>query len=361
VPTVRGRFEELKELNGQTQEGGEEELFFLPALSPAEEGERADVFLARQLGITRSFAQKLIREGRLEKLSEQLSSNSSNSSNSPNSLNYLNSRSPARTAITKPSRKIVPGETSFIVRVPPPETLEIEPEDVPFEVVYEDAFLLVVNKPAGLVVHPAPGHWRGTLVHGLLKRYPDMGPFNNVRRPGIVHRLDATTSGLMLAAREQRTMDLLQKAFKERAMEKRYLALAHGTFAATAREGVLEGPIGRHPAHRLKMAVVEGGRPSTTEYRVLWSRNGFSLVVCKLVTGRTHQIRVHMAAAGRPLAGDALYGAKEPLQNAPLSGRVFLHSWRLAFTHPVTGQALRFTCPLPEELRAYLAGIARAP
>ncbi|MDR1649977.1 MAG: RluA family pseudouridine synthase [Synergistaceae bacterium] len=339
MPTVRGRFEEL---NGQTQEGGEEELFSLPALSPSGEGERADVFLARQLGITRSFAQKLIREGRLEKLSS-----GSLSSGSP---------APVKTAITKPSRKIVPGETSFVVRVPPPETLEIEPEDVPFEVVYEDAFLLVVNKPAGLVVHPAPGHWRGTLVHGLLKRYPDMGPFNNVRRPGIVHRLDATTSGLMLVAREQRTMDLLQKAFRERTLEKRYLALARGTFAAAAREGVLEGPIGRHPAHRLKMAVVEGGRPSTTEYRVLWSRNGFSLVVCKLVTGRTHQIRVHMAAAGRPLAGDALYGAKE----TPLElGRVFLHSWRLAFTHPVTGQALRFACPLPKELRAYLTGIAR--
>jgi 23S rRNA pseudouridine1911/1915/1917 synthase len=173
-----------------------------------------------------------------------------------------------------------------------------------------------------------------------------MGPFNNVRRPGIVHRLDATTSGLMLVAREQRTMELLQEAFRERTVEKRYLALAHGSFAAAAREGVLKGPVGRHPAHRLKMAVVEGGRPSVTEYRVLWSRNGFSLVVCKLITGRTHQIRVHLSAAGHPLAGDTLYGAQETLG----LGRVFLHSWRLAFTHPVTGQLLRFTCPLPAEL-----------
>jgi 23S rRNA pseudouridine1911/1915/1917 synthase len=135
-------------------------------------------------------------------------------------------------------------------------------------------------------------------------------------------------------------------------MDKRYLALAHRVFPAAAREGILEGPIGRHPAHRLKMAVVEGGKPSVTEYRVLWSRNGFSLVVCKLVTGRTHQIRVHMAAAGHPLAGDALYGARE----TPGFGlsRVFLHSWRLAFTHPVTGQTLRFICPLPEELRRFL-------
>jgi 23S rRNA pseudouridine1911/1915/1917 synthase len=290
----------------------------------SQESERADIFLSRRLGVTRSFAQKLIREGRLERLPEF---------------------SPG--IIIKPSHKIVPGET-YLVRVPPPETLEIEPEDVPFEVVHEDAFLLVVNKPAGLVVHPAPGHWRGTLVHGLLKRYPDMGPFNNVRRPGIVHRLDATTSGLMLVAREQRTMELLQRAFKERTVEKRYLALAHGVFDARSREGVLEGPVGRHPTHRLKMAVVEGGRPSATEYRVLWDRNGFSLVVCGLLTGRTHQIRVHMAAAGHPLAGDALYGAKE----TPGLGldRIFLHSWRLAFTHPITGQPLRFTCPLPGEL-----------
>jgi 23S rRNA pseudouridine1911/1915/1917 synthase len=196
-----------------------------------------------------------------------------------------------------------------------------------------------------------------------------MGPFNNVRRPGIVHRLDATTSGLMIAAREQRTMDLLQKAFKDRTIEKHYLALAHGNFATAAREGILEGPVGRHPTHRLKMAVVEGGRPSVTEYRVLWSRKGFSLVVCKLLTGRTHQIRVHMAAAGHPLAGDTLYGAKERLEllnpkeekenpsHEPSSGRVFLHSWRLAFTHPITEQPLRFTCPLPGELIHFLQGI----
>ncbi|MDR2174870.1 MAG: RluA family pseudouridine synthase, partial [Synergistaceae bacterium] len=288
-----------------------------------QEGERADVFLSRRLGITRSFARKLIQEGRLEPLS---------------------GRSSHRITM-KPSHKVAAGET-YLVRVPPPETLEIEPEDVPFGVVYEDAFLLVVNKPAGVVVHPARGHWRGTLVHGLLKRYPDMGPFNNELRPGIVHRLDATTSGLMIAAREQRTMDLLQKSFRDRTIEKRYLALAHGAFPAAAREGILEGPIGRHPANRLKMAVVEWGRPSTTEYRVLWSRSGFSLVICRLVTGRTHQIRVHMAAAGHPLAGDVLYGAAE----TPGFGRIFLHSWRLGFTHPVTGQALRFTCPLPGEL-----------
>jgi 23S rRNA pseudouridine1911/1915/1917 synthase len=290
--------------------------------------ERLDVFLARRLGITRAFAQKLIREGRV----------------SPEEVKIK--------LLLKPSAKVLPGG-SFIVSIPPPQTLEIEPEDVPFTVVHEDPYLLVIDKPAGLVVHPAPGHWRGTLVHGLLFRYPGLraqglGLFNNVARPGIVHRLDATTSGLMLAAREQKTMETLQKAFKERTIEKNYLALAQGRFAL--REGIFEGPIGRHPQNRLKMAVVEGGRSAATEYRVLWNRARYSLLVCKLLTGRTHQIRVHLAAAGRPLAGDVLYGG----QRIPGFDRVFLHSWRLGFTHPATGRPLSFTSPLPEDLRRCL-------
>ena len=281
---------------------------------------RLDVFLSQQLGVARSFAQKMIKEGHV-------------STEGGGKL--------------KPSTPVAAGDL-FTVALPPPETLEIEPEDVPFDVVYEDRWLLVVDKPAGLVVHPAPGNWRATLVHGLLWRYPDMGPFNNVQRPGIVHRLDATTSGLMLVAREQKTMELLQKAFKERSVKKEYLALVQGNFERAV--GVLEGPIDRHPQNRLKMAVVEGGRPSTTEYRVLWNRGNAALVVCKLITGRTHQIRVHMAAAGHPLVGDVLYGARE----VPDFKRVFLHSWRLAFVHPITGQDLNFRCPLPWELREHL-------
>jgi 23S rRNA pseudouridine1911/1915/1917 synthase len=302
------------------------------AVTAAGAGGRMDVFLSHELGVPRAVAARLIREGRV-----------------------LLSGSAGRAGPLKPSRQAAPGEV-FSVRMPPPETLEIEPEDVPFDVVHEDPYLLVIDKPAGLVVHPAPGHWRGTLVHGLLWRYPDLGPFNNVRRPGIVHRLDAGTSGLMLAAREQRTMELLQKDFKERAIEKFYLSLARGGFRR--REGVLEGPIGRHPSDRLKMAVVEGGRPAATEYRILWERGGYSFVVCKLLTGRTHQIRVHLAAAGHPLAGDPLYG--ERTEKSDLR-RVFLHSWKLAFTHPVTGQRLSFTRPLPKELRAFLKTLGAPP
>ncbi|MDR1978037.1 MAG: RluA family pseudouridine synthase [Synergistaceae bacterium] len=316
------------------EKNGRELDFFADAGEPvspperftAETTERLDISISRQLGVTRAFARKLIEEGRVEIDGLGLSRR------------------------IKPSYKIAGGD-SVVVSVPPPETLEIEPEDVPFQVVYEDRHLLVVNKPAGLVVHPAPGHWRGTLVHGLLFRWPDLGPFNNVTRPGIVHRLDATTSGLMLVAREQKTMESLQKAFKERSVEKSYLALVHNQFERL--RGTLEGPIGRHPQNRLKMAVVEGGRPSATEYRVLWNRPGYAFAICGLLTGRTHQIRVHMATAGHPLVGDVLYGAK----GLPNFARVFLHSWRLAFTHPSTGQPLTFTCPLPGELREQLTAL----
>lgn len=282
-------------------------------------GERLDVFLARRLGITRSFAQRLVREGRARCEGRKL----------------------------KPSSRVAEG-TAYGVELPPPETLEIEPEPVDFRVVHEDEDLLVVDKPAGLVVHPAPGHWRGTLVHGLMWRYPDMGPFNNVRRPGIVHRLDATTSGLMVVARRQDAMERLQSGFRERSVEKTYLALVHGALART--EGTLSGPIGRDPVNRLRMAVVEGGRPALTGYRVLWSHGGFSLVRCALFTGRTHQIRVHLSALGHPLVGDGLYGAP----GEPEFARVFLHSWRLAFEHPRTGVPMTFRSCLPGELRGCL-------
>jgi 23S rRNA pseudouridine1911/1915/1917 synthase len=293
----------------------------------AQISERLDISLARQLGITRAFAQKLIREGHV-------------------SLESLNDPS----FKIKPSYKISEGQ-SFSVSIPPTQILGIEPEDVFFEVAHEDPYLLVIDKPAGLVVHPASGHWTGTLVHGLLFRYPDLGPFNNVARPGIVHRLDATTSGLMLVAREQRTMEALQKDFKERAIEKYYLALVQGRFKRQT--GIIEGPIGRNPQNRLKMAVIEGGRDSATEYRVLWNSANYALLICKLLTGRTHQIRVHLAAEGHPLVGDTLYGA----QRIEGLNRVFLHSWRLAFNHPVTSRPLSFTSLLPQDLRQCLANL----
>ena len=291
-------------------------------------GARLDVFLSGALGITRSFAQRLIKDGRV-------------SGEGAKGL--------------KPSSRVPVGEEYSII-LPEPEGMEIEPEPVDFDVVYEDEDLIVISKPAGLVVHPAPGHWRGTLVHGLLWRYPEMKQLHSPLRPGIVHRLDATTSGLMIVARRQPVMETLQSMFQERQVTKQYLALIHGTPARS--EGTLSGPIARDPDNPLRMAVIDGGRPALTGYRVLWSRPAqrdtcrMSLVICSLFTGRTHQIRVHMAALGHPLVGDTLYGAPE---SDEITDRVFLHSWRLAFQHPVTAAPLAFCLPLPEELKAYLS------
>lgn len=284
-------------------------------------GERLDVFLCRALGVTRSFAQRLLKEGRV-----------------------------AGEGKLKPSARVLPA-ARYQVTLPPPEGMEIEPEPVDFDVVYQDRDLAVVNKPAGLVVHPAPGHWRGTLVHGLLHRWPETRLLRNRLRPGIVHRLDAGTSGLMVVALRQEVMEELQRMFQERRVTKEYIALLQGAPSSPA--GTLSGPIARDPDNPLRMAVVEWGRPSLTGYRLLWSRWGASLAVCSLHTGRTHQIRVHMAALGCPLAGDALYGASLGGE----LGRVFLHSWRLAFPHPVTGAPLDFRLPLPGELAAYLAAL----
>ena len=216
--------------------------------------------------------------------------------------------------------------------------------------VYDDEDVIVVNKPAGLVVHPAPGHWSGTLVHGLLFRYPDLGALNGVQRPGIVHRLDATTSGLMVVARNGLAQEGLFKDFKERRVHKEYLALCWGE--PPRAEGSVKYPIGRDPYSRLKMACVEDGREAWTDYKKLWSFGGKSLVICRLHSGRTHQIRVHMQALRCPLVGDRLYAPSRPSPFGP--ERVFLHSWKLGFTHPRTREEMRFVRPLPPELVNYL-------
>ena len=222
-------------------------------------------------------------------------------------------------------------------------------EPVDFEVVYEDADILIVNKPAGVVVHPSPGNWRNTLVNGLVYRYPEMKKLTAWLRPGIVHRLDATTSGLMVVARtEQATLEL-QKMFKEREVDKKYIALAHGR--PKRLEGTISGPIDRDPDNFLKMAIVAGGKPSLTGYKVLWTRNNISMVEFKLYTGRTHQIRVHFAGLGCPLVGDCIYGAPE--KDSEL-GRVFLHSWRLSFKHPVTGEQMTFKQNITPDFTDYI-------
>lgn len=269
---------------------------------------RTDIFLAEQLERTRSAIQSLIKAGKI--------------------LTEDGTRA-------KSSRKVSEGQ-KFIAEIP--ESLNmtyLRAEPVDFEVVYEDDYLVVVSKPAGIVVHPAPGNWRNTLVNGLVYRYPELRVMTNWLRPGIVHRLDGGTSGLMVVARKQNILLQLQAMFKERTVHKHYIALAHGV--PEKREGILSGPIARDPDNPLRMIIAEGGKPSLTGYKVLWSMNGISLVECELFTGRTHQIRVHMSALGCPLVGDKLYGA-----NDEGLGRVYLHSWKLEFTHPVTGEAMKF-------------------
>lgn len=314
------------EEDGFTQsERSEDEGMQSFTVSDELDGHRLDFAVSRLLGLSRGFAQKIIKSGGAELI-------------------------PPRRI--KSSLKVESGDI-LKVQVPPQDELELEAEDIAFEVLYSDHDLAVINKPAGLVVHPAPGHWTGTLVHGLLYKFPDLGAMNGVKRPGIVHRLDSTTSGLMVVAKNGLAQESLCHEFKERRVNKEYLALCWGT--PPRKSGSIDLPIARDPYNRLRMAAVEDGRDSKTDYQTLWSRGGYSLLRCVLHSGRTHQIRVHMQAIRCPLVGDTLYapGRKSPFDEK----RIFLHAWKLAFTHPRTRQHMVFNCPLPDELTSFLRGI----
>lgn len=252
---------------------------------------------------------------------------------------------------TKASLKVKAGDSLTLEMRPTQQSQAFRPEAMDIEVVYEDEHLLVVNKPAGLVVHPAPGNWSGTLLNGLLARDPKA---LLVPRAGIVHRLDKDTSGLMVVARERATMDALVAMIAARTVHRQYLALAHKPWAGNARRTVTQ-PIGRDPRNRLRMAVVDlashAGKPARTDFRLLEGADQGCWVECTLHTGRTHQIRVHMASIGHPLVADVLYGG------APVGAlqRQALHAFRLAFTHPVTGQPLELHAPLPLDMRDALS------
>jgi 23S rRNA pseudouridine1911/1915/1917 synthase len=228
-----------------------------------------------------------------------------------------------------------------------------EPDDVPLEIVHEDADLMVVDKPAGLVVHPAPGHWRGTLMNGLLRARPDSA---GLPRAGIVHRLDKDTSGLMMVARSERGFERLTAALAARAIGRRYVAVVEGVPPARF---TVDVPIGRDPRDRLRMAVVplERGRPAVTHVERLASTQRVSTVECRLETGRTHQIRVHLAHQGHPLVGDTTYGGRAFAGFA----RQALHAWRLELSHPVSGAALAFASPLPADLVGLLSALGLPP
>lgn len=255
--------------------------------------------------------------------------------------------------VTKASTKVKAGDELLVELRPTPQSQAFKPEAMALEIVFEDAYLMVINKPAGLVVHPAPGNWSGTLLNGLLA-YDSQAVF--LPRAGIVHRLDKDTSGLMVVARQRTVMDQLVGLIAARDVSREYVALAHGAWQG-GKSRQVDAPIGRDPRNRLRMAVVDlernAGKTASTVISLMQSAGQYCLVKCKLHTGRTHQIRVHMAYLGHPLVSDELYGG------APAAGlgRQGLHACRLAFKHPVTGQAMEFRSEPPADLQAAMAGL----
>jgi 23S rRNA pseudouridine1911/1915/1917 synthase len=230
--------------------------------------------------------------------------------------------------------------------VPPPTG--VEPEAIPVDVLYEDDWLLVINKPAGMVVHPAPGHWRGTLVSALLHRWRVPRPGLDPLRPGIVHRLDKDTSGVLVIAKDADTLAALATQFRARQVEKQYVACVWGRMRD--QRGTITGPIGRHRVHRKRMAIRAGGREAVTRFVVLHRSDDVTFVRLFPQTGRTHQIRVHLAALGHPIVGDAVYGRARRRDSQTLIQRHALHAERLAFRHPHSGVRVDVTAPLPEDM-----------
>ena len=286
-------------------------------LTADREGERLDAFLARSVpDLTRSAAQKLLEDGAVT----------------------LSGR-PGK----KNDRTVVGIKVS--VTLPDPEPLDVLPQNIPLDVVYEDDDVIVVNKPVGMVVHPAPGHPDGTLVNALLYHCgSSLSGINGVLRPGIVHRIDRDTSGLIIAAKNDRAHLALAAQLQDHTLARVYEAVAVGSLKEDS--GTVDAPIGRHPVDRKKMAVDrKNGRPAVTHWSVLARYPGYTRVECRLETGRTHQIRVHMASIGHPLLGDVVYGNKKPFPG--LAGQC-LHAKRLRFLHPSTGEPVEVECPLPQ-------------
>lgn len=291
--------------------------------TPEAAGQRLDAFLAETLPeLTRSAAQRLIAEGQVA----------------------VDGKIPTK------SLKLAGGET-LSVSLPEPEEAQALPEDIPLDVVYEDADVIVVNKPVGMVVHPAPGHSGGTLVNALLHHCGDsLSGIGGELRPGIVHRIDRDTSGLIIAAKNDFAHQALSAQLQDHSLCRTYEAVVVGNLREDS--GTVDAPIGRCPSDRKKMAVVrQGGRNAVTHWQVLERFPGYTYVRCRLETGRTHQIRVHMAYIGHPLYGDTVYGAKKP---APGMTGQCLHAVGLTFRHPRTGEMVELSCPLNEEFTAFL-------
>jgi 23S rRNA pseudouridine1911/1915/1917 synthase len=247
----------------------------------------------------------------------------------------------------KSSAKLTGVKTVEVV-IPDPTTGKIESQNIPIEVVYEDEYLIVVNKPPGLVVHPGPGHSDGTLVNAILDKCPDLKGIGGSIRPGIVHRLDKDTSGLIVIAKDEYSHRKISDQLKNRSVTKRYLALVKGSLENS--EAIIDAPIGRDPDNRLKMAIVENGKNAVTQYRVISRFKSCDLLDVTIKTGRTHQIRVHMSSIGHPVMGDHVYKGSV----AGLS-RQFLHASELEFTHPILDKDITFNSDLPEDLSSFIS------
>jgi len=260
----------------------------------------------------------------------------------------------------KPAQFLQAGDT-IEVFPPPAVPSELLPQEIPLDVLFEDEHMIVINKPPGLVIHPAAGNPDGTLVNALLAHCTDLSGVGGVERPGIVHRLDKDTSGVLVAAKNDAAHRALSLAFRWRTTDKRYLAVVYGE--PRADEGVVDAPIARHQTERKRMAVVPGGRPARTLYWVRERFPGCALVECRLVTGRTHQVRVHLAHAGHALVGDPVYAGRQwrTIEDAAVGERCrsfprqALHAWKLTITHPATGTPMTFEAPLPADLEGLLA------
>lgn len=299
-------------------------------------GIRLDVWLAQRLPeLSRARLQALIAEGHVL-------------------VDGLRARASAR----------LRGAEAVSVDVPPPARAEPQPEDIPVAVLYEDAHLLVVDKPAGLVVHPGAGTASGTLVNALLGHVGDLSGIGGVLRPGIVHRLDRGTSGVLVVAKDDETHRALASQFAGRSVEKEYLTLVHGVPAR--QRGEIDAPIGRDPVHRKRMSLrAPRGREARTSWQLEEALDGAALLRVRIHTGRTHQIRVHLASLGHPVVGDATYGGTRTPKSrgagarAALAalGRPALHAARLAFTHPSTGERVAFSSPLPDDIARTLAAL----
>ena len=299
------------------------------------QGRRLDQFLSEtDLNLSRSQAKKLIETG-----------------------NVLLNQSPA-----KPSAHLKAGD-KVSGTLPQLRPLSVEPESLPVSILYEDSSIIVIDKPPGMVVHPAYGNPSGTLVNALLYHCKDLGGINGVLRPGIVHRLDKDTSGVIVVAKDDEAYRQLTKQFKNRTVEKVYWAIVHGKFHQE--EGLIDSPIGRHPRERKRMSIrTRRGRAAITRWKVMDRLDGFTLLEIFPQTGRTHQIRVHLSSTGYPLLGDPLYGRKgrpgaihDPLLKACVKkmNRQALHAYRLRFNHPRTGERVEFVAPIPEDMSNVLS------